>query len=49
MEWLESVVIIGGLTGVTLLWVASVVGMLHVAWGTVGDHWQNAINWLKRR
>ncbi len=49
MEWLENAVIVGGLTGVMLLWVASVVGMLHVAWGTVGDHLQNVLDRLKRR
>lgn len=49
MEWLENAVIVGGLTGVMLLWVACVAGMLHVAWRAVGDHLQNVLDRLKRR
>jgi hypothetical protein len=49
MEWLENAVIVGGLTGVMLLWVACVAGMLQVAWSTVGDHLLSALKRLKRR
>ena len=48
MEWLESVVLIGGLTSLMLLWVASVVGMLHVGWDIVGKQVLNILGRLKR-
>jgi hypothetical protein len=48
MEWLEGVVLIGGLTSLMLLWVASVVGMLHIGWGIVGKQVLNILGWFKR-
>ena len=48
MEWLENVVIIGGLASLMLLWVASVAGMLHIGWDTVGRQALDLIDRLKR-
>lgn len=48
MEWLENVVVIGGLASLMLLWVASVAGMLHIGWDTVGSQILDIFKRLKR-
>ena len=49
MEWLGNAIVVAGLTSLALLWIGSVVGMLHVAWDTVGDPLKNALERFKRR
>ena len=48
METLENIIIVVGLTGVGLLWVFCIVGVLHAFWDTIGEHMLNGIRWVKR-
>jgi len=44
IELLETIVIVGGLSAVGLLWVGACVGMLQVVWATITDPIRDHLN-----
>ena len=48
MEWLENAVVVAGLTGLMLLWIASAAAGAYMVWATLGDHAINLFKWLRR-
>ena len=49
VETLESIIIVIGMTGVSLLWMFCIVGALHAFWDTIGEHMLNGVEWIKRQ
>ena len=48
IELLETIVIVGGLSAVGLLWVGACVGMLQVVWATITDPIRDHLNLGKK-